>query len=114
MLEIILLVVMCKNIGQIMRKKGRKPFAFQLLLVAMWFGGELAGGVLGTIATAIIDGRYEGVGLLAYGCALLCAGLGAWVAFQIARSAGSEADRQGFQVLPVEQKPPATQNVSDV
>lgn len=105
MLEIILLFVMCKNIGQIVRKKGRRPFGFQLLLVGMWFGGEIVGALLGTIATTIIDGRYEGVGLLAYISALLCAGVGAWLAFQIARRAAGESDRRGFQVLPVQPAP---------
>ena len=107
MLEIIILFVMCKNMGQIVRRKGRRPLGFQLLLIGMWFGGEIVGGLLGTIATAMIDGQYEGVGPLAYLAALVCAGLGAWLAFRIARSAGGEADRRGFQVLPVEAKPVA-------
>jgi hypothetical protein len=105
MLEIIILFVMCKNMGQLVRRNGRRPFGFQLLLIGMWFGGELVGGLLGTIATTMIDGRYEGVGPLTYLCALVCAGIGAWLAFHIARSASSEADRRGFQVLPVESKP---------
>ena len=45
MLEIILVYFMCKSIGKKLRAKGRKPLVFQFMLVVMWIGGEIAGGI---------------------------------------------------------------------
>ena len=36
MLEIILLIFLCKKIGAIIRDKGRSPLAFQVLTVFLW------------------------------------------------------------------------------
>ena len=72
MLEIILVIFMCKSIGKKLRAKGRKPLVFQFMLVVMWIGGEIAGGIAtaarltGSEAGAptlylalLIDGRWQ-------------------------------------------------------
>ena len=56
MLEIILLIVLCWAIGNMLRAKGRKPLAFQLLLVLLWFGGLLAGGVVAGVVHLVRHG----------------------------------------------------------
>src|SRR4051812_37574450 len=43
MLEILLLVYLCKRLGVMLRGKGRSPGWWQFLLVVCWFGGELVG-----------------------------------------------------------------------
>jgi hypothetical protein len=47
MLEIILLIVMGKRLGTILRAKGRRPGGYQFLMVIFWFGGEILGAVVG-------------------------------------------------------------------
>jgi hypothetical protein len=78
MLEIILVSLLVRRIGALLREKGRKPLLFQFLTVVLWFGGELTGAVIGAIAE---------MGAGAYLLALLGAAAGAAVAYAIARSA---------------------------
>ena len=56
MLEIILLIYLCKSIGAIVRSKGRKPLVFQILLVMLWIGGEFFGGVVAGVVHAVRHG----------------------------------------------------------
>jgi hypothetical protein len=71
MLEIILLIALCRNLGNKLRAKARTPWPFQLMLVLAWFGGELVGAVVGVV----ISGD-EG-GCLLYLFALMGAAVGA-------------------------------------
>ena len=98
MLEILLLVMLCKNIGRKVRAKGRRAGWYQAMLVGMWFAGELGGGIIGIVVTAMW-GRVE-VRYFVYLFALGGAGLGAWGAFMIARSIGADEQRRGFEVMP--------------
>ena len=43
MLEIIIVYMLAKNIGNKVAAKGHKRFGYQLMLVALWIGGEIAG-----------------------------------------------------------------------
>jgi hypothetical protein len=113
MLEIIFLFLLCRDIGRVARKHDRKPIAFQILLVVLWFGGELLGGFLAALGMAMITGRYEGVGLLDYVIALACGGLGAYVAFRLAKSTASPPMPSGFPVVMAEPLPPAADQISD-
>ena len=96
--------MLCKNIGRTVRAKGRRAGWYQVMLVGLWFAGELGGGIVGTVVTAMIWGRAE-FGLLVYLFALGGAALGAWGAFMIAKSVGAEAERRGFAVLPTPVSP---------
>jgi hypothetical protein len=99
MLEIIILFLMCRNIGTIVRKNGRNAIGFQLALIGLWIAGEILGGFVGAMVTMMVDGRYEGVGVLTYLFALLGAGIGAFIAFRIARSTAPKPAGLGFPVV---------------
>jgi hypothetical protein len=85
-LEILILVVLCRRIGGIVAAKGRKKLGYQLMLVAFWVGGEISGLIAGFIVQAISSGGRETGPVVPFVCALIGASLGAFVAFTIARS----------------------------
>ncbi len=82
MLEIILLVVLARKIGDICESKGRKATGYKILLVVLWIGGEFFGALIG----ALIAG---GEGIAVYVFALLGAAIGAGIAFLLAKNASS-------------------------
>ena len=49
MLEIILLIFLCKKIGNIAEKKGQKRGQWQFITVATWIGFEFIGAVIAII-----------------------------------------------------------------
>jgi len=83
MLEILLIIHLCKKIGTKIRSRGGSPGGYQALLVLMWFGGEILGAILGGVFTAIIN-PHEEMFLLAYLFAIIGAVIGAATAFWIA------------------------------
>lgn len=113
MLEIIFLFLLCRDIGRVARKHDRKPIAFQILLVVLWFGGELLGGFLAALAMVMITGRYEGVGLLDYVIALACGALGAFIAFRLAKSTAPPPMQSAFPVIMVDPTPLSGDRDSD-
>jgi hypothetical protein len=96
MLEILLLIYLCKHVGRKLRDKGRSPGMYQFLLVALWFGGEIFGAI---VAVAVLG--LEGAG--GYLGALVGAPGGATIAFVIANSLppAAPAGPPGFAVVPV-------------
>jgi hypothetical protein len=82
MLELFMISRLVRFISRILQAKGRDPGWFQLLTVALWIGGELAGGVIGYLL---------GLEAGAYGLALLGAAGGATAAYVIARKAAPGA-----------------------
>jgi hypothetical protein len=88
MLEIAILYVMSKNIGDIVQAKGRMRIGYQLLLWLFWFGGELCGAFAGG-ALSVAGGGDEPNLILVYGCALAGAVVGAVLAFAIAKGVPS-------------------------
>jgi hypothetical protein len=80
MLEILLLFFLTRKIGEICREKGRKAIGYKILTVVLWFGGEIAGAIIGVLATS-----GEG-GALVYVLALFGAAVGAAISFAIANS----------------------------
>ena len=105
MLEILLLVYLCRSLGRTLRDKGRSPGWYQFLLVVLWFGGEVFGAI---VAVAVF--RLEGAG--SYLGALVGAAGGATLAFVIAHSLGPVhvAGPPGFGVV---QAPPTPQRAPD-
>jgi hypothetical protein len=81
MLEIILLIALTRRIGHILEQKGRKSGWYKLLTVVLWFGGEVAGGIVGGVVVAV-SGVNE---LIIYLIALIGAAVGAGAAFLIAK-----------------------------
>ena len=100
MLEILLLIYLCRELGKILRAKGRSAGWFQFLLVILWFGGEL----FGAVAAAII-GFDSGPAM--YLGALLGAAGGAVLGFVIAKSIASAPVEgpQGFEVVGAARRP---------
>ena len=101
MLEIFLLVYLCKKIRATLEAKGRSAGWFQFLLVVLWFGGEFGGAVVGIML--------DGSGGAAYFCALIGAVVGACAGVAIANGAApapSSALHRGFEVLPPSTQPP--------
>lgn len=85
MLEIILVIALCKNLGARVRAKGRTAWPFQTMLVFLWFGGELVGGIVAGIMHAIRNGGVpvDTFDLSLYAIALASAGLGAGLVYLI-------------------------------
>lgn len=82
MLEIVLLVVLTRRVGEIVKAKGRRPGRYKLMTVLLWIGGEVAGSVFGGIVAALTDTG----ALFAYLFALAGAAAGAGLSFLIARN----------------------------
>ena len=99
MLEIIILVILCQRMGQIVRARGGKAINYQLMLIGMWFGGELLGGLVGGFLAAALGSYSGGFPLEAYVCALVGAIVGSVVAFRIGKSAGARREPSGFPVI---------------
>lgn len=81
MLEILFLWFLTRQIRNIVEPKGRKPFGYQAMLVVFWFGGEILGAFIGSLLFRQSDSQ-----CLVYIPALVCAGIGAGIAFLIASS----------------------------
>jgi uncharacterized membrane protein YfcA len=47
MLEIIALIFLTKNIGELAQRKGLKPGTWKLYTVLCWFGAEILGALIG-------------------------------------------------------------------
>src|SRR5437762_13228259 len=75
MLEILVVVILCRRLGEKARQKGRSAGWFMFMLVGMWIFGELLGAVVGILLS---DGQ---VTATAYLAALIGAALGAVGAF---------------------------------
>jgi hypothetical protein len=68
MLEIIALVFLTKNIGNLAQSKGLKPGTWKLYMVLCWFGAEILGAVIGVLAFG--SENIVGAVLLGLGCAV--------------------------------------------
>jgi hypothetical protein len=95
MLEILLLVYLCRKLGEMLRAKGRSAGWFQFLLAVAWFAGEFMGAVL----LAILAGMG---GAALYLGALLGAAAGVTAVFIVAHSLApaNTGGPAGFSVVP--------------
>lgn len=85
MIELVLVIAMCRHLGGKVRAKGRTAWPFQLMLVVFWFGGEFAAGIVAGIVYAVLNGAAPDAepGLWVYLVALAGAGAGAGLAYLI-------------------------------
>src|SRR5689334_4550179 len=88
MLEIIVLWLTGKKIAGIASDKGLPGFLFVIMLVVLWFGGEIVGAVIG-VAT-----NHGEVGATAYLFALMGAGMGALASFIIVSAIPAPRDER--------------------
>ena len=93
MLEIMILFAMGKSIAAKARAKGRRGTPYVLLLLGLWFGGEIFGALVVIVATAVTSGGEPDM-FLAYLGALGFAVLGAVIAFTIVGALQSVHDDQ--------------------
>jgi hypothetical protein len=83
MLEILILFRLGSSIADRAKRKGLSSTAFVLMLLGFWFSGEIGGGIIGAIVSMILNPHQEPhIGLIYLG-ALVCAILGAVLAFKI-------------------------------
>jgi hypothetical protein len=93
MIEILLLVALTNKIGKICEEKGRKAVGFKGLTVALWFGGEIVGAVIG------LSSGVEGGGVYIF--ALIGAAVGAVISVLIAVNL-KPVQTDNFQSSPTE------------
>lgn len=82
MLEILALYTLTTRIGAIVEQKGHKSGSYKLMTVALWFGGEIFGAIIGSL----MAGGGESAQCVIYIVALIGAGAGAGIAFAIANN----------------------------
>ena len=75
MLEILAIVGLCKFIGAKAAEKGLTAIVFQILIVLFWIGGEVVGFIVGLFIFGMDDGLNLPAIAVAYGFALLSAGI---------------------------------------
>jgi hypothetical protein len=80
-LEIIVLIILCKKMAEKARSKGRAAAGYVLLLILFWLCGEFFGAMVGAAAT-----RGQGEFLVLVVFALGGAAIGAGIAFAILNS----------------------------
>lgn len=99
MLEIIILVILSKRIGNIAQAKGLAPGRYKALLVVMWFLGEITGlfGFKALDSAMHIPHSSETMVLVIMAAA--GAIIGAVVAFFVARNAKSVLDEDEVREL---------------
>jgi hypothetical protein len=86
MIEILILINLCKKIGANARAKGHKGGYYQLLLVLFWFGAEIGAAFAIAFGLALAGEDPEHLGILIWLGAIAGAALGAWGAFKIVKS----------------------------
>jgi predicted lipid-binding transport protein (Tim44 family) len=99
MLEILALILLTGQIGKIVEAKGHKSGKYKWMTVGLWFGGEIAGLVVG-LFLAILLGGDESAQCIIYIVALLGAIAGAVLAYVIAKNL------QPAQISPSTNNPP--------
>lgn len=75
MIELLMLMSFNKTIGHIARTRGRKAMGYQVLMVVLWFGGEIIGLFTGLVVLSMMNWNSPE---LVYEMALLGAAAGAW------------------------------------
>lgn len=87
MLEILVVVSLCKKMGELMRGKGyEKPFWFQFFVPVFWLGGEFIGAFLYLVLRALRGEQAVGFDIKLYLVAIVAAVLAATLYFVIAKS----------------------------
>ena len=83
MLEIVALLVLSHQIATMARRRGRSPTLFSLLLLALWFSGEVSGAVAAYVVSKA--GGWKPSIAIIYGGALVGAMVGGVTAFLSAK-----------------------------
>jgi hypothetical protein len=91
MIEVLLVIYLCKKVGDVVRPKGYSVGLWRFFMVLGWVGGEITGGVIGGIMAAASAGNAQepSMGVI-YVCTLVGAALGAVIVFELANALGSK------------------------
>jgi uncharacterized membrane protein YsdA (DUF1294 family) len=108
MLEVIVLFVLCRRIGHAARRKRRRAIRYQLLLLLLWFGGEIGAAFELLIVAWLFNADFEDHLLTFYILALAGAVCGAWLAFRTV----AKLPEPVVYDLSYDQEPPADQPLS--
>jgi hypothetical protein len=93
--EILILISLCRRIGERAREKGRTAGKYQFMLVLFWFGGEIGGALLTAVGLAVfLGGEPDGFVCIAYIAAIAGAILGAVLAFRIVAGLPEPVDEE--------------------
>ena len=86
MLEILALVFLWREMGRVLRKKGRKPLFMQIMVVVCWWGAMFAAVFAYAVYVAVKDGpeAVDDLGVMAYVVALVGAALSQVALFGLA------------------------------
>ena len=90
MLEILLLIFLCRRMGSLLRAKGWKPLFMQILVVLSWFGAMFLGAMAYSLYIALTQGpemvetAMENFSLPLYVWALVSAAMGVSCIFFVA------------------------------
>ncbi|MGI9472439.1 MAG: hypothetical protein ACR2NZ_12940 [Rubripirellula sp.] len=94
MLEILIVIGLCRSMGKMLRAKGRKPLLMQIMLVVMWIVGEFTGGFIAGIVHVLRHGENVEMGFGVYVFAIVGAVIGAGITFLIAHLLPSQDEPQ--------------------
>ena len=84
MIEILLLISLCRKIGIRAREKGLPEGRYKFFVVVAWFGGEIIGAVAAEIASQfLLDDQNGNDLLLTYLFAIFTASLFVWFVFKL-------------------------------
>jgi hypothetical protein len=83
MLEILVIIGFSRKIAAICKEKGRSAVGWIVMFIGLWFGGEVLGAIVGTVAGLAAGGGEEPGFLIPWICGLVGAACGAAVAFAI-------------------------------
>lgn len=83
MLEILCLIALGKKIAANARAKNWNGGAAVVMLVALWFGGEIAGAIGGAIGLSIVNPADAPNTLVLVACAIAGAAVGTLIAFTV-------------------------------
>ncbi len=99
MLEIFMLRRLCGWLGDKAREKGHGPVPYQVLLVVLWFGGEISGAILGVVLAFMMDANAEGglLGLFVIVFALSGVGVAVLTTYLIVNALADQRDSLAFE-----------------
>jgi hypothetical protein len=86
MLEFYFLSRLCGSLGEMLRAKGRNPTGYQVLLVVLWIGGEIAGLITGLIIGFVVVDNEDIAWLFGVGGVVAGAACGGGFVFLLAKS----------------------------
>ena len=90
MLEILLIISLCRSNGRIVEAKGHPAGRYKFFTALLWIGGEITGAIVAAILTSGSEGRGF-IYLFALAGAAIGAGLSRWMVKRVQPAFATEA-----------------------